>query len=103
MFEEDPNLRLSSHGDRAALFEAALSDYCLAHDRDEIGERARSLSIPIMPVLTPDEAVRSAHVKSRGLVEEVPHPTENRVFTLRSGLVASGVVRRRRAPAPTLR
>ncbi len=100
--DEHSSARLSSHGPQAERFRAALAEYCLAHDRDEIGARMEALALPVMPVLTPDEAVASAHVRSRGLVEAVEHPTEGRTFTLRSGLMASGIVRRRRAPAPRI-
>lgn len=100
--DEGHEARLSSHGARAELFREAISRYCLAHDRDEIGAVMSKLALPVIPVLTPDEAVASDHVRSRGLVEEVSHPTEGRTFTLRSGLTDSGVVRRRRAPAPLI-
>ncbi|MFG1347784.1 CoA transferase [Xanthobacter autotrophicus DSM 431] len=102
VFDEDPKARLSSHGDRSELFRQALSDYCLAHDRDEIGARMVALCLPVIPVLTPDEAVASEHVRSRGLVEAVDHPTEGRTFTLRSGLMGAGITRRSRAPAPRI-
>ena len=100
--DEGRDARLSSHGERAELFREAISAYCLAHDRDEIGAVMTPLALPVIPVLTPDEAVASEHVRSRGLVEEVEHPTEGRTFTLRSGLAGSGVLRRRRAPAPPI-
>ncbi len=100
--DEHPGDRLSSHGPRAELFRQALSDYCLAHDRDEIGARMIALSLPVMPVLTPDEAVASEHVRSRGLVQSVDHPTEGLTFTLRSGLMDAGITRKHRAPAPVI-
>ena len=100
--DEDPTARLSSHGPHSNLFRDALSDYCLAHDRDEIAARMIALSLPVLPVLTPDEAVVSAHVRSRGLVEAVDHPTEGRTFTLRSGLVDAGIVRANRTAAPLI-
>ncbi|MEP9380470.1 CoA transferase [Aquabacter sp. CN5-332] len=100
--DEDPAARLSSHGPRAELFRAVLSEYCLAHDRDEIGARMIALSLPVMPVLTPDEAVASDHVRSRGLLEQVDHPTEGRTFVLRNGLMEAGITRRSRGPAPTI-
>jgi len=100
--DEDHGARLSSHGERAHVFQAALSEYCLAHDRDAIGAQMVELALPVMPVLTPDEAVASEHVRTRGLVEAVEHPTEGTTFTLRSGLLGSGVVRQRRAPAPLI-
>lgn len=98
--DEDPAARLSDHGGRAEAFQSAIAAYCLAHDRDEIGARMVALALPVIPVLTPDEAVASEHVRSRGLVEEVPHPSEGRTFALRSGLAGTGITRRNRGPAP---
>lgn len=100
--DEGHEARLSSHGDRAELFREALATYCLSHDRDEIGAVMTRLALPVIPVLTPDEAVASDHVRSRGLVEAVEHPTEGHTFTLRSGLMDSGVMRPRRGAAPLI-
>lgn len=100
--DEGSESRLSSHGERAELFRDAIAGYCLSHDRDEIGGLMTEFALPVVPVLTPDEAVASEHVRSRGLVEEVEHPTEGRTFTLRSGLMGSGVVCRQRSPAPLI-
>lgn len=100
--DEGHEARLSSHGPRAADFEQAISTYCLAHDRDEIAALMTRLALPVMAVLTPDEAVASEHARSRSLVEEVLHPTEGRIYTLRSGLRDAGVVRRQRASAPLI-
>lgn len=100
--DETPVDRLSSHGARAELFRAAISAFCLAHDRDEIGAMMVAHCLPVMPVLTPDEAVASAHTRSRGIVEAVEHPTEGITYTLRSGLKGAGLVRPARGPAPTI-
>lgn len=100
--DEAHEARLSSHGARAQMFHDAIASYCLAHDRDAIGRVMAGLALPVIPVLTPDEAVASEHVRSRNLVEAVEHPTEGRTYTLRSGLLSSGLVRRHRAPAPVL-
>jgi CoA:oxalate CoA-transferase len=98
--DEDSGARLSSHGTRSELFREALTEYCLAHDRNEISARMIALSLPVMPVLTPEEAVASEHVQSRGLVEVVEHPSEGRTFALRSCLPGSGITRERRGPSP---
>jgi crotonobetainyl-CoA:carnitine CoA-transferase CaiB-like acyl-CoA transferase len=101
--DEDMGARLSSHGDRFDLYYEAISAYCLANDRDEIGVRMAAMSLPVIPVLTPDEAVASDHVRSRGLVEAVEHPTEGTTYTVTSGLARSGIARPQRGPAPGLR
>ncbi len=100
--DERSSDRLSSHGDRSELYRKALSEYCAAHDRDHIGAQMAALGLPVIPVLTPDEALSSDHVLSRGLVQAQNHPTEGKVFTIRNGLLDSGLVRRYRAPAPSL-
>jgi CoA:oxalate CoA-transferase len=100
--DEKAGDRLSSHGARAELFREALSEYCLAHDRDDIGARMIANSLPVMPVLTPDEAVASEHVRSRRLIEAVEHSTEGRTFAIRSGLMDAGITCKRRAPAPVI-
>jgi crotonobetainyl-CoA:carnitine CoA-transferase CaiB-like acyl-CoA transferase len=100
--DEGSESRLSSHGARAEWFRDAIAGYCLSHDRDEIGALMTQLALPVIPVITPDEAVASEHVRSRRLIEEVEHPTEGRTFTLRSGLMGSGPVCRRRSPAPLI-
>jgi crotonobetainyl-CoA:carnitine CoA-transferase CaiB-like acyl-CoA transferase len=100
--DETPVDRLSSHGPRAELFRAAIAEFCLARDRDEIGALMVAHALPVMPVLTPDEAVASPHAASRGVVEEVEHPTEGTTYTLRSGLKGSGLVRETRRSAPTI-
>ncbi len=100
--DEGHESRLSAHGERAELFHEAIASYCLAHDRDAIGATMTRLALPVIPVLTPDEAVSSEHVRSRGLVEAVQHPTEGLTYTIRSGLLGTGVVRDKRAPAPLI-
>ena len=100
--DETPTDRLSNHGPRAELFRAAIGEFCLAHDRDEIGALMVAHALPVMPVLTPDEAVASAHAASRGVVETVEHPTEGTTYTLRSGLRGAGLVRAARRHAPTI-
>ena len=99
--DEPPEARLSNHAGHAEAFSRAISEYCLTHDRDELAARMMAMALPVVPVLTPDEAVSSAHVRDRGLVEVVEHPTEGRTFALRSGLVGSGLVRRR-GPSPAI-
>jgi crotonobetainyl-CoA:carnitine CoA-transferase CaiB-like acyl-CoA transferase len=99
--DEPPEARLSNHAAHAEAFSRAISEYCLAHDRDELAARMMAMALPVVPVLTPDEAVSSAHVRDRGLVEVVEHPTEGRTYALRSGLFGSGLVRRR-GPSPAI-
>jgi crotonobetainyl-CoA:carnitine CoA-transferase CaiB-like acyl-CoA transferase len=98
--DENPSDRLSSHGGRAALYRTAIAEFCLAHTRDEIAARMIALGLPVLPVLSPAEAVESEHVAARGLVQPIEHPTEGATLTIATGLAPSGLVRRQRLPAP---
>jgi crotonobetainyl-CoA:carnitine CoA-transferase CaiB-like acyl-CoA transferase len=99
---EDPSARLSSHGERTELYRKAITDYCKAHDRDEIARRMATEDIPLVPVLTPDEALHSPHAAERQLVHTVAHATEGTITELRNPLHPSGLVRTDRTPAPEL-
>src|SRR3546814_16394442 len=96
--DERSSDRLSNHGDRSDLYRNALSQYCMAHDRDHIGAQMADLGLPVIPVLTPDEALESDHVRSRELVQQQEHRTEGKFFTVRSGLMNYGLVRCPRRP-----
>ena len=99
---EDPSARLSSHGERTELYRKAIADYCKTRDRDEIARQMAAEDIPVIPVLTPDEALHSPHAGERQLVRTVPHSTEGRITELRNPLHPSGLVRADRTPAPEL-
>jgi crotonobetainyl-CoA:carnitine CoA-transferase CaiB-like acyl-CoA transferase len=100
--DEHPSARLSSHGERTGLYRKAIADYCMAHDRDAIARAMAKQDIPVIPVLTPDEAIASPHVAARELTRSVPHATEGTITELRNPLHPSGLVREQRAPAPAL-
>jgi crotonobetainyl-CoA:carnitine CoA-transferase CaiB-like acyl-CoA transferase len=99
---EDPAARLSSHGERTEHYRKAIADYCLTHDRDEITRQMAAQDIPVIPVLTPDEALNSPHAAERQLVRTVPHATEGKITELRNPLHPSGLARQDRTPAPEL-
>jgi crotonobetainyl-CoA:carnitine CoA-transferase CaiB-like acyl-CoA transferase len=99
---EDPAARLSSHGERTELYRKAIAGYCLAHDRDDIARAMAKQDIPVIPVLTPDEAVASPHVAARELARKVPHATEGSITELRNPLHLAGLVRGQRTPAPAM-
>lgn len=99
---EDPSARLSNHGERTELYRKAIADYCKVRDRDEIARQMAAEDIPVIPVLTPDEALHSPHAVERQLVRTVPHSTEGRITELRNPLHPSRLVRADRTPAPEL-
>lgn len=100
--DEDPSARLSGHAEHAERFRAAIAAFCLAHDRDAIGARMIALGLPVVPVLSPDDAVASEHVAARGLLQRIVHPAEGPTLALGSGLGRTGLVRSQRSPAPTI-
>ena len=100
--DEDPSTRLSGHAEHSERFREAISAFCLAHDRDEIGARMIALGLPVMPVLGPDDAVSSDNVEARGLIQTIVHPTEGPTLAIGSGLERTGLVRPQRSPAPTI-
>ncbi|MGV3633145.1 MAG: CaiB/BaiF CoA transferase family protein [Pseudorhodoplanes sp.] len=99
---EHPSARLSAHGEMSDKYRSAIASYCLAHDRDEIAKAMAERDIPVVAVLTPDEAVASPHVKARGLVRQVSHPTEGTITEIRNPLHRADIVRDERRPAPTM-
>jgi len=99
---EDPSARLSSHGTLNVQFREAIAGYCNANDRDTITRAMAERDIPVVPVLTPDEAVASPHAQARGLVRQVAHPNEGTITELRNPLHRSGLVRDMRQPAPSM-
>ena len=100
--KEDPSARLSSQGEKAEQYRRAIADYCLSYDRDEIARAMAKEDIPVIPVLTPDEAMSSEHVKARGLLRRVKHAQEGEIVELRNPLHPTGLVREQRKPAPAL-
>ena len=93
--------RLTSHGERGALYAQALIEYCAARTRDEIVREMDAAGIAVCPVYTPDEAAQSDVVKSRQMIDFVEHPREGRIPYLSNPLAASGLCETRR-PAPAL-
>lgn len=99
---EDPADRLSSHGALAETYRATIAEYCQARDRDDIARAMAEHDIPVVPVLTPDEALASDHVAQRNLLGRVDHPVEGTIASLNNPLHASGLTRDDRRPAPAM-
>jgi crotonobetainyl-CoA:carnitine CoA-transferase CaiB-like acyl-CoA transferase len=99
---EDPSVRHTGHGAMNDIYRKAISDYCLAHTRDDIASAMAKQDVPVIPVLTPDEALVSEHVVHRELVGRGTHPTDGNIAYLRSPLHLSGLTRKDRRPAPEM-
>lgn len=59
--------RLSTHGARSDEYRTFLTSLLASDDRDTWVERFRALRLPVMPVYTPAEWMRSDVARSRGL------------------------------------
>lgn len=94
--------RHTDHGARKALYEQAIAEYCATHERDAMVAEMMEAGIPICPVYTPDEAVRSPEAVERGLVEWFSHPTQGDIPQLVNPLTASGLTDPHRLPSPEL-
>jgi crotonobetainyl-CoA:carnitine CoA-transferase CaiB-like acyl-CoA transferase len=92
--------RHSDHGGKAALYRAAIADYCGSRDRDAVVADMCALGIPILPVLAPEESVKSAHVVARDIAGLIDDEREGQVAELRNPFRDSGLARRSRTPAP---
>lgn len=70
--------RLTSHGARSAIYREFLEALFLGKDRDTWVAELVSASIPVCPVLTPDEVFLSQHAASRGQFFELHSASLNR-------------------------
>ena len=100
--EEHPSARLSSHGTSNDAFREAIANYCSSRDRDAIATAMAERDIPVVPVLTPDEAIVSPHVEARGLIRAATHPSDGPITELRNPLHQTGLVREHREAAPAM-
>lgn len=98
--DESPEDRHSNHGDKAALYRAAIAETCVAKNRDELIDEMTRKGVPITPVYSPDEALSSENVAGRGLIEYVDHPAEGRIPQIVNPLATSGLAVKGRAAAP---
>jgi CoA:oxalate CoA-transferase len=92
--------RHSDHGERAGLYRQAIADYCLSRDRGALVDAMTAIGIPIMPVLSAEEALRTEHVAARDVAGVVADEREGQVAELRNPLRAAGLARAERTPAP---
>ena len=101
--DEGPEDRLSAHPEQAERYRRAIADVCLAHNRDELVRWMTDNDVPVLPVHTPDEAIRCDHVQARDLLRWTEHPTDGRIPMLANPLVRAGLAEPGgRRPAPAL-
>lgn len=92
--------RHSDHGGRAELYRQAISDYCLSKNRDDLVGAMCAIGIPIVPVLSPEESLRTDHVRARDVAGLVEDEREGQVAELRNPFRSAGLARTRRIAAP---
>jgi CoA:oxalate CoA-transferase len=95
--------RHSSHGLRSQLYREAIAEFCVGRPRDVIADEMTRLGIPVMPVLTPEEAVTHQNVAARSIATTIPHPMQSYITELANPLRWAGLTRPGpRSPAPGL-
>lgn len=100
--DERPEHRHSDHGERAAHYRAAISDYCKRHSAAEIDRAMQARDVPVRVVASPDEALASDHARARGMVYQEDDPHDGRVTRLGNPLARSGLAAARHRPPPLL-
>ena len=100
--EESLADRLSAHGPHQARYRQALTEFCAAHDWDDLMHHLEATGIAICPICTPDEAMALPHVAARGLINVIDHPVEGKVPHLVNPLARAGLARAEHTPAPDL-
>jgi len=56
-----------------------VSEWMMAHTKDEIFRQGQALSVPVGPVNTAEDAVNSEQLKERGFFQEIDHPVAGRI------------------------
>lgn len=103
MFDDErPEHRHSDHGERAAHYRAAITDYCARHSAAEIDRAMQARDVPVRVVASPDEALASDHARARGMVYQEDDPHDGRVTRLGNPLARSGLAAARHRPPPLL-
>lgn len=100
--DETPQDRLGTHGDRGQAYREVLTEYCAARSRDQIVVELTAHGIPVQPVYTPREAIRTGNITTRGLLDWQADPRGSLGPQLVNPLALSGLARSRRTFAPAL-
>ena len=100
--DETPADRLGTHGERSAIYRAALAEYCAAHTWDELMQQMEKTGIAICPVASPDDALALPDVDAREMVTRLDHPVEGRIPQFVNPLWRAGLARKQHLPAPGL-
>jgi crotonobetainyl-CoA:carnitine CoA-transferase CaiB-like acyl-CoA transferase len=94
--------RLSAHGDRGDMYRGFLASYCASKTLAEHEEFLHRTGIAICPVYSPEQAMKTANVQARKLLEYIDSPHEGRIPHLVNPLSRDGLGRTVHRPAPAL-
>lgn len=87
------------HGEE---IEPRISEWMMAHTKEEIFRRGQALSVPLGPVKTAEDIVNSEQLEERGFFKEIDHPTAGRLKYPGAPYVFSKTPWRAERPAPLL-
>ncbi len=79
-----------------------LREWASTHNVNEIVEALVAESIPVAPVLSIDQTLEDPHVRARGIIWEIEHPTAGKVRTPGFPVKMSRTPGTNRLPAPQL-
>jgi CoA:oxalate CoA-transferase len=94
---ETPSDRVSNHGAKGLVYREVLSALCASRDRDDLTDEMMKDGLPIVPILSPDEAVAHANMKARTLIGTVSVAGKDAVV-MSPPLQGSGLTRKLRRP-----
>ena len=79
-----------------------ISEWMMAHTKEEIFRRGQALSVPVGPVNTAEDVVNSEQLKERGFFQEIDHPVAGRIKYPGVPFILSRSPGRMERPAPLL-
>jgi len=79
-----------------------ISEWMMAHTKEEIFRQGQALSVPVGPVNTAEDIVNSKQLEERGFFEEIDHPVAGRLKYPGVPYIFSETPCRAERPAPLL-
>ena len=79
-----------------------ISEWMMAHTKEEIFRQGQALSVPVGPVLTAEDIVNSEQLKARGFFQEIDHPVAGNIKQPGVPYIFSKTPCRVERPAPLL-
>jgi crotonobetainyl-CoA:carnitine CoA-transferase CaiB-like acyl-CoA transferase len=87
---------------RADAIKILLEEWLKEHDRDEIYKRGQELHLPVFPVQSIEEVMRTEHFRDRGFFVEIAHPETGPLLYPGAPYKLSTTPWQIRSPAPRL-